>query len=34
MLHIGKKDIHRRQEVDKEGLDIRTLQINVKDQNI
>ena len=35
MLHIGTKDIlHRRQEVDKEGLYVIILQIYVKFQSI
>lgn len=34
MLHIGTKDIHRRQEVDKGGLYVIILQIDVKTQSI
>ena len=34
MLHIGTKDIHRRQEVDKECLYVIILQIDVKTQSI
>ena len=34
MLHIGTKDIHRRQEVDKEGLYVIILQIDVKTQSM
>ena len=34
MLHIGTNDIHRRQEVDKEGLYVIILQIDVKTQSI
>ena len=34
MLHIGTNDIHRRQEVDKEGLYLMILQIDVKTQSI
>ena len=34
MLHTGTKDIHRRQEVDKEGLYLMILQIDVKTQSI
>ena len=34
MLHIGTNDIHRRQEVDKEGLYVIILQIHVKTQSI
>ena len=34
MLHIGTKDIHRRQEVDKEALNVIILQIDVKTQSM
>ena len=34
MLHIGTNDIHRRQEVDKEGLYVIILQIDVKTQSM
>ena len=34
MLHIGTNDIHRRQEVDKEGLYVIILQIDGKTQSM